>query len=220
MKHILNQIFDKIFLINLDRREDRWIECKKSLDSHGIEVERLSAVDGLELGEEQLNYQMLNYIPESNLRGQHGCIMSHFKGISLAKERNYKNVLMLEDDFELCDDFENEFKSYYPQVPNDWELLYLGANHNFHQGLNLPMISKNVGKPIKSYTTHAYAAKDSLYDSLLGVFNIKASPVDVSLCSLQAKMDTCYAIQPSIITQADGYSDIMNQDISYKPYIK
>ena len=93
MKHILNQIFDKIFLINLDRREDRWIECKKSLDSNGIEVERLSAVDGLELSEDQLNYQMLNHIPESNLRGQHGCIMSHFKGISLAKERNYKNVL-------------------------------------------------------------------------------------------------------------------------------
>ena len=229
-KHILNKTFDKVYLINLDKRKDRLEECKKIIDKSGLVVERVSAVDGSLLKEEELNRAFLDHIPEHTLRGAHGCVMSHYNVIKQAKEEGHSSILILEDDFELVSDiriqgqvrnFTDLFKDYFGQVPEDWELLYLGANHNIHQGQTLPMIKTNVGKPVNSYTTHAYAVKESMYDKLLDIFNKDANncPSDIGLCTLQKEMDTCYALYPSLIAQRVGYSDIMGVDADPRPYI-
>ena len=42
----LNNYFDKIICINLDRRPDRWREAQEQFKKAGITVERFSAVDG------------------------------------------------------------------------------------------------------------------------------------------------------------------------------
>lgn len=222
MKHILNKTFDKVYLINLDRRGDRLQECKKILDKSGLDVHRVSAVDGTLLKEEELNKAFLDHIPAKDMQGVHGCVMSHYNVIKQAKEDKHSSILVLEDDFELVEDFSTLFEDYYDQVPDDWELLYLGANHNFHMGQALPMIKPNIGKPIRSYTTHAYAVKSSLYDKLLEIFNKDVSnyPSDLGLCKLQQDLDTCYSFYPSLITQRVGYSDIMGSVTDLRPFIE
>ena len=221
MTHILNKTFDKVYLINLDKRKDRLEECQKIIDESGLVVEIVSAVDGSLLKEEELNRAFLDYIPEHTLRGQHGCVMSHYNVIKQAKEEAHSSILILEDDFELVSDFTGLFEDYYSQVPDDWELLYLGANHNFHEGLSLPRVRENIGVPIKSYTTHAYAVKESIYDKLLEVFNkdVGGSPSDIGLCKLQKELDTCYSFFPSLIAQRVGFSDIMGIEVDFRPYI-
>ena len=221
MTHILNETFDKVYLINLDRREDRLQECQDIISKSGLVVERVSAVDGSLLKEEELNRAFLDHIPEHTLRGAHGCVMSHYNVIKQAQEEGLGSILILEDDFELVRDFTGLFGSYYSQVPGDWELLYLGANHNFHKGQTLPMIKPNVGKPVKTYTTHAYAVKSSMYEKLLEIFNKDASsyPSDIGLCKLQKELDTCYSFFPSLIAQRVGFSDIMGIEADPRPYI-
>jgi GR25 family glycosyltransferase involved in LPS biosynthesis len=73
---------DKIFYINLDKRTDRREQIEEELRKYGLEGERYSAI----------------HTPEAGIVG---CGYSHLNVLKLAKERGYKNVLILEDDFEF-----------------------------------------------------------------------------------------------------------------------
>ena len=68
--------FNKIFLINLDKRTDRWESAQKELDKIGIleRTKRFSAI-------------------ENTISGAQGCSASHLGIINHAKESELKNVL-------------------------------------------------------------------------------------------------------------------------------
>ena len=51
MTHILNETFDAVYVLNLDRRADRWEECKEIAHSCGLTLDRLSGIDGAKLKE-------------------------------------------------------------------------------------------------------------------------------------------------------------------------
>ena len=42
----VNEAFERVLTINLDRRPDRWLQVRRRLGYHGIETERFRAVDG------------------------------------------------------------------------------------------------------------------------------------------------------------------------------
>ncbi len=127
---MLKEYFDKIYCINLDRREDRWKETMKELDKWGMtdEVERYSAVDGSLL---ENHYNVNN--------GELGLIETHLKIIKESKDNNYKNVLILEDDIEFTDEIKN-INNYFDILPKKWDILWFGANHNKHMGNKIKLI--------------------------------------------------------------------------------
>jgi GR25 family glycosyltransferase involved in LPS biosynthesis len=205
---MLNNYFEKIFVINLDKRTDRWNECLLESKLYGIDIERISAVDGTTITEKYPS--MLKYIPELCYDGQVGCILSHIKVINEAKSQGLKNFLVLEDDFKFNDNFYTNFVNWYMELPK-WELLYFGGNHN---GI-INKVSEHVIRPTQTYTTHAIAIRDTLYDSVLTNLLPITAPVDVSMCVLQNAIDTCYGFYPSLIMQRPSYSDILKRTIDY-----
>ena len=93
---MLGKYFDKIYCINLDRRSDRWEETLIELKKWGLEnnVVRYSAVDG-------------NNIQQQNNKinkGELGLVETHIKIINEAKNNNYKNILILEDDISFTEE--------------------------------------------------------------------------------------------------------------------
>lgn len=83
-KNIMNRI-DRIFLINLDKREDRLVEFMQECEKMNIplsHIERFAAI----------------YRPDHPALG---CTLSHLSVIKLAKEKGYENILIFEDDFEF-----------------------------------------------------------------------------------------------------------------------
>lgn len=44
----INDFFDRIYVLNLDRRPDRWEKMKAQADKHGINIHRFPAVDGMQ----------------------------------------------------------------------------------------------------------------------------------------------------------------------------
>ena len=42
---MINDYFDKIYCINLDRRRDKWLDVQKEFIKHSLVVDRFSAVD-------------------------------------------------------------------------------------------------------------------------------------------------------------------------------
>ena len=119
---VLNNYFEKIYYLNLERRPDRNKECIDELTKYGILAERFNAIDAKEL----------------NLKPWMGCLLSNLEIIKTAKERGFKNILILEDDVIFNDNFDDLFNSYINQVPNNWDMLYLSGNHNEHSGCHVP----------------------------------------------------------------------------------
>ena len=94
---ILDTYFDKIFIINLDKRIDRWQECREILDKYNIKnFERVSAVRPVYKNIPKNYYDKLVVNQKIwYVTGCIGCKLIHNKVIETAKKRNYNNFLVL-----------------------------------------------------------------------------------------------------------------------------
>lgn len=150
--------------------------------------------------------------------GEIGCLLSHIEVIRKADEKLYQNVLIFEDDVIFCDDFLEKLIEFMDNVPSDWEMLYLGGNHNYHIGSTPEKINDFVIKCHETFTTHAIVITQSLYKRILDINSLN-KPIDVAYAELQ-KQYKVYAPSTSLVTQRVGYSDIQNREANYDSYIR
>lgn len=118
MKHILNQFFDKIYVITMENsiRIPRMIERLQGVEYeffYGINGATLDKTPYIEMGSKQT-------------RGQLGCTLSHLKLYEkIVSENKFDKICILEDDAVFTDNI-NILDTYIKQLPNDWGMLYLG----------------------------------------------------------------------------------------------
>src|SRR5262245_61494069 len=94
---------------------------QKKFAQQGIErVQRFSACDGDTL-EKPAGW--------THSSGAYGCLQSHLQVVSEARESQAPSVLIFEDDAVLDPDFQSKFAGFIKEVPDDWDILYLGALH-------------------------------------------------------------------------------------------
>lgn len=197
--------FEKIYCINLARRQDRKSRCEEIFRHFNLNVTFVDAVDGHSLK----NIGRLK-------AGAAGCCMSHRKIYEdILNNSNINKALILEDDVEFDPELHHKFNKFYLEVPHDWNMLYLGGNHR-----NKPIakVSKHVHRLKKTYTTHCYAVKRDALNMLLHRFSenvIFTMPADLHLAYLQKHMP-CYGFSPHLAWQRADHSDIENQFKDYK----
>ena len=201
----INEYFDNIYCINLDRRPDRWDEIKSEIDKNGLIVERVLGVDG--------NPNNIEKNP-GVLEGDVGCTLSHYNIILDAKKRGLEKVLVLEDDAIFIDDLNVKFEEFIKQLPDDWDMVYFGGNHQ----IPLIPITENIFKVTKTWTTHAYAIRNTLFDVVIDLHGQGKKQVDVYYADIQPRFN-CYVFKPHLAWQRDGFSDIRNAHMSY-PFLK
>jgi len=203
--------FDKVYCINLDRRPDRLENFKKEVEKYDLgEFERFSAYDG----------KQLNLTNEHNLKpGEIGVIKSNLDIIKNAKRNNYKTILIIEDDCVFNDEIVN-FKDYFNQLPNDWDMLYMGGNHNTHMGINPPQqVNDKVVKLHSTYSAHFIGIKSSVFDHIEVLLERGQQPLDVEYVKLQ-KIFNCYSFTPALTSQLVNFSDIQESTTDYNWLIK
>jgi len=138
----LNRKVFQTLMINLDRRKDRMEKYYKKYGDIYPNVIRYPAVDGKTYDfKDHMNIFDLKDFPlkQKNPYGNHGykagvlgCALSHFniwnkfRQIPSHKEDNF--ILILEDDIELCDDFNIKLNNLIDDLDNDpkWGLVFLG----------------------------------------------------------------------------------------------
>lgn len=110
----------KTFLINLDRRSDRLIFVKRQLGNLGIDFERISAVDGNCLTDEQkvfLNQPRFALeCKRKAVNGEFGCALSHRAVWQRMVDESIPFALVLEDDVQLSSELVSliaEEKNYH-----------------------------------------------------------------------------------------------------------
>lgn len=194
----LNSYFEKIYCINLDRATERWEKCVEQFDNLNIKVERFSAIEPSE---------GINNL----LKGEIGCMRSHFEIIKKAKELNLKNVFIFEDDVQLVDGFNEKYAEYVKEVPENWDFIYFGGNHLG----GLQKKSEHVYKMIHTYTTHAIGIKNTMFDLILNNLPNEQHQVDVYYALMMPPINA-YVIRPHLAFQREGFSYIQNQVNNYE----
>ena len=107
----MTNLFDHTFFINLENRVDRLVQVRAELISWGINnPERFNAV--------------------SMPNGAVGCSLSHIKCLELAKERNYSQVFICEDDIHCVDVPKlREQIASFNDAEDTWDVLLIGGNN-------------------------------------------------------------------------------------------
>ena len=201
-KNINNNFIDKIIYINLDKREDRKKEIENELNKFNLK-----------------NYERFSAIEHPN--GALGCSKSHLAIIKKAKKEGYKNLLVLEDDFEFIvskDQFYEEINKL-SKVSFDVTLLAYNTPNLYNSPH--PFLHR-----IKdAQTTAGYIINSHYYDTLISeweqaIINFEKSDdatkytCDQSWKPLQEK-DNWYCFKLRIGKQRESYSDIQKGVVNY-----
>lgn len=182
---MLNDIFDRIVVINLDSRTDRLEAFDAQAKRFGIKYDRFSAV----------------VANPPKLPPTWACKESHICVMKQAIKDGVKRLLVFEDDALFVDDFDIKFPQFYSKIPQDWDMLYLGAWH-----IASEPYADGVVKMIENYSAHAYGINQQyMQEAFSQVYNPK--PIDIAL-SLRHPHIKAYCAKPALVGQAPGYSDI------------
>lgn len=189
-----NTWINKIFVLNLDSRPERYHSIVTELTKFGIHnYERFSAIVGT---------------PGERRIGVDGCFKSHLAMIQLAKNRGYEKVMILEDDFIIRSRAIEFLTLAIQEIPADWKMLYLATC-----GINRQLgdfISPHLQKIKFAYSGLGYIVHHDVYDVILNTGKTFSSEIDTMYAQCIQPVYSCYRIDPEIITLGMSQSDIRN----------
>ena len=202
----MSENIERIIYINLDKRKDRLEEINNEIKNFDLEdkTERFPA------------------IYHSN--GIVGCGNSHLNVLKLAKERKYKNILILEDDFYFVvskEEFESNLKLFFDNV-KDYDVCLISYNAQKLDNISeFPYLLK----VIEAQTTSGYLVNERYYDTLIKLYE-ESTPLlestgkhwiyapDQIWKKLQ-KVDKWYCFKNRFGKQRPGFSDISQSYAEY-----
>ena len=199
----INEFFDKVVLINLDRRPDRLASATAECEKIGLKFERVAAVDG-------------NTLPEKPnfTRAVSALNMTVAQIMRRAISENWQSLLIIEDDIEFVAGANTIFYEQIRHVPTDWSMLYLGAfyaiGRTTGESLQEP-IKGNIVRVRKASGGHCFGFHHSLY---LEMAEMLERPGTVSdRCDHFHTRQRSYGFMPPIAYQKEGvFSDITMKD--------
>ncbi len=223
---------DGILVINLDTSRERMDKfLKDNEESLPLDkVHRLSAVLGRTLDSFGKPPWFTARTSEraSYWGGAGGCTLSHAKAILTAKEKGWRNVLIMEDDVVtgLNPDALAMFEYALQNLKGDY-MLYLGYSRPTPYGKLVQKSGDHALWQVEGVlSTFAYLIPESMYDRLLA-----AMPTEDTIwewMSIHRAIDTfykdtaasmpgvkTYAIQPDLVVHIDGMSDVSGLTMTY-----
>ena len=124
-------LFQSIYVINLDRRRDRWDNLLAAEPYLASTATRISAVDGKALTLTRPLYELFKNNHFEWKKGVIGCNLSHMMVWSKIAQTQTQTqtayTLVLEDDVRFQTDWKERWKQAQPHIPADADLLYLGG---------------------------------------------------------------------------------------------
>lgn len=191
-------MFDRVCVLNLDRRPDRWEAfCERLPRPWSWPVpERISAVDGLQI-----------HVPTAwrSGPGAYGCLHSHLK-LWCDADKDEMSLLVLEDDATFDTDFVQRAEVFLHHVPDDWQMIYFGGKHVLPpDGLGNGVL--RIGGATK---THAYAIRGEALRALPKRIEKAEIHIDVYLSQLHHAFPV-YGPSDWLCGQAASVSDVLSR---------
>lgn len=189
----VNDFFDKVIVINLDRRTDRMEKLAPQLEKLDIQYKRFSAVDGKKLDIDPIVAGLRSHLQ----------VMKQIAG---------QRVLILEDDAQFVEDFNEKFEKVMQTLPEDWDIFYLGALVPKDVGL-IRMVNRHWGIQVLTTGTQAYCINPSRLEYFINKLEDYNSYIDIGLRDF-AKGLKAYITQPNLVVQFPSYSDLRLKEVN------
>lgn len=203
---------DNLYYINLDRRQDRKEHIEKVISRINMKrAERVSAFD-------------------TPGNGSYGCALSHIHILEDAIEKNYDNILILEDDFNPHDHIRlnNELFKSINSFNIDYDVLTLAPGLWVIHDTDRPVSPEqsNLHRVSEAQTTSGYCVNKRFFKKLLQSYKESAEKlkgsedarnrfaIDQHWKPLQ-KTNMFLSFLPKIGTQLPGFSNIEERDVNY-----
>ena len=186
----LDKYFDRIVVINVQRRTDRLAQFNEEAKKIGFGFEIHYAIDGKEVGIDPI------------VAGR----LSHIEVLKSIKDD--ERVLICEDDALFREDFNETLDSYMAELPKDWDIFYLGAIKNETQPINKYWV-----KQVVSTGTQAYCVNPAKRDLFIQIAEEFDQWIDVAY-RLWADRTKAYIAHPNLVIQHDGFSDLRGELVS------
>jgi GR25 family glycosyltransferase involved in LPS biosynthesis len=215
---------DKIYIINLKNRTDRWKLCLEQLQKYNItNYKRFNAIKPDLKKIKKIHYSKNNLRIGGNkyIIGALGCKLSHLNIVQEAKKNGYKKILILEDDFLLTKDFIDKLQKVMKDIEDNKihiNMLYLGFSiirKNPYKDTVIP----NLKQITNGHTTHAYMLNSEFYDTIIKEVTTCYCEIDVCYANMQKKYKGIYGVYPCLISQRESYSDILCKKVNYEKCI-
>ena len=180
-------------MINLDRRTDRMAILDPRLKEFGIKYERFSAID-------------------AKAKGISGQDANRLSNLAILETVGTDKVLILEDDANFLPGFQENFDIYIEHLPEDWDILYLGALLARTTGKTIP-VNKYWHRQVVSTGTQAYCINPNKIDFFIEEVKKWDGYIDVGYRVL-ADRTNAYIAQPNLVTQFPSYSDLREKEVN------
>ena len=191
---LVNEYFDAVYVINLDRRTDRMEKLDPQLNKLGIKYERFPAVDG----------NALNISPIIAGTMSHQYLLSRCEN---------KRVLVLEDDAQFVDDFNEKFDEYMQHLPEDYDIFYLGALIPKYTGKVDDIGNPYWFKQVLTTGSHAYSVHPERTKYFAHKLDGYEWYIDIGL-RIFAEGYKALIAQPNLVTQFPSYSDLRLEEVN------
>lgn len=116
----------KTYVLNLDRRPDRWTAFLKYEEPKCLGYQRFTAVDGANLNPNKQLQRIFEGNDYNMREGMVGCAMSHIKMWIELTNSHYEFFCILEDDLEFVPNFREKFLHVYTTLEKEWDICFLG----------------------------------------------------------------------------------------------
>lgn len=199
MNHPAWNLIKSFYCLNLDKNPDRWDACIDEFLKVGIQyVERVICHESDENRYLSFNQSHYDTIKKGYETGEPFCIFED----DIAFDMNWKRM-----------------EETTNQLPEDWDLLYLGANIIGSDVINWKMpdkISQNVARLYNSWMTHSIVYSNKMAKWILDNFDPMTFPVyDEWLRVNVMPAFNVYVANPMCCYQRPVYSDIWQREVDY-----
>lgn len=229
-KTSLNDYFDKIYVLNMKRRLDRWFAMVKRFERLGItDYERFIGVDGYsepyKSQWEAYSKKPFNVFDKKFGRkairspGVWGILKGMLKMFTTAKKNGYRNFFVFQDDAMFHHNFNALFAEKMRKIPRDYKVIYLGVTQ--------PKFTKQMNEARDYYhpmglADGAYAVgfHESVYDFMIKQINTMVMPFDSGplMSSQRMHAEQNIVVKPQLVmadvTESDCRDGRSNSEFS------
>ena len=222
-------LFDKIYIINLEKNI---IKKEKSIaqlrNNNILNFEIVDAINTVNnevynaLYQDTIKNMSSHFVKYNFNKGALGCLFSHIKCIKDAKQNNYKQILILEDDFNAIINLKKEITDLFDNIDDKWDFIYLGKKqgtksdsfeivkniHNNKDYFDIVEINEYIYRPnYKTWGTHAILIKNTIFDDIIDFENKIVGPIDLMLMKLYPRYNFL-CVKKDLFVTIDEISDI------------
>jgi GR25 family glycosyltransferase involved in LPS biosynthesis len=188
------KLIDKIFVINLDTRKDRWDNLMKAEPYLENKVTRISAVNGKNLKLNTFIYKIFKDNKFFWKKSVIGCFLSHLTTWTKLLNEPGDKFLILEDDVRFDKEWISTWNKAAEHIPKDAELLYFGGvlppnkgvlsscleevNQYWSQIKPNNFFSPHVTLPIFHFCAYSYIITKTAAQKLLGFLTQGNMPIN------------------------------------------